>query len=203
MQSDRCFCHKCGTEIHRDFKFCNKCGEENPLYESAEEYYYDESELSRTPSYKERWESFKGGVSEKYKDFRQNMNERISNAREGIANRIEKTLNQMEEDEGSLPGYRALSSGGKSRVIEALENAKKKLQTSEIEMEESDIKALEVYIETLPERLQEENCIVCMKSFKDSTETIVVCPHCERGGHKSHMVFWLEGSNIGIIANLP
>ncbi len=160
--------------------YCDNCGQQNILYVGAETI------EAPIPTYKQR-------LSQKYKEFRSRIEEKWGNARKNITERIDKLLVQLETEETSPRGFRSLSPNGKQRVIHALENARTTLGSSE---NEEEIASVQEYLDTLPERLQEENCIVCMRPLKYSTENIVLCPHCERGGHRSHLMTWLERSTI-------
>ncbi|MHA2502851.1 MAG: hypothetical protein ACXAE3_08280 [Candidatus Kariarchaeaceae archaeon] len=49
------------------------------------------------------------------------------------------------------------------------------------------------WMDDLPQRLEEHNCIVCFIKWNDADlGNIVVCPHCQTGGHRNHIADWIK-----------
>ena len=56
---------------------------------------------------------------------------------------------------------------------------------------------LSAALESLPEDLMDEKCVVCMKPVvEDPDRPLSFCPHCFRGGHLAHMAEWIKMKGI-------
>ena len=83
------------------------------------------------------------------------------------------------------------------RERETIRNALLSFQKRVDEKNHGDVDLeFQEWLRVLPERLQEEKCIICFGSWLNSEDNIVVCKHCNNGGHQNHLVSWLKTNDI-------
>lgn len=156
-------CPNCNAVNEDTYKFCKDCG-------------YDLS------SRRDRLRGFSANV-------KMRANEKLDSIKKGLDSRISNYLQRLDDPAKIKIGNIRIPDSERDNIRNALVSFKSRMGTgSNPELSEE----FQEWLDALPSRLEAEKCIVCFASWKDSLEDIVVCPHCQNGGHILHLKNWLN-----------
>jgi len=165
ISTDMGYCDQCNAELVPEAKFCSNCGSEVSLRHKL-------SGLSHRLKYQ--------------------TVKTIDQFKQSLDNQITTYLKQLNSDEDvRIAGIRVPESrrAGVRNAMESFQN--KFLEGNPLEEAEYN-----QWIADLPKRLENHNCIVCFSSWDQSDSgKIVVCPHCNSGGHEDHLSTWIKNKN--------
>jgi len=115
--------------------------------------------------------------------------EKIDNLKQNIDMQISQYLRQFDNNEPVTIGSVTVPQSRRTGV----ENAMRSFQDKYLEGSPNQTSAYDEWVRDLPNRLEDHKCIVCFSSWSpDDQDDIIVCPHCNTGGHRSHIENWIR-----------
>ncbi|MCY3415028.1 MAG: hypothetical protein INQ03_25480 [Candidatus Heimdallarchaeota archaeon] len=99
---------------------------------------------------------------------------------------LSEYISRLERNEDIRLGNLQVPDNRKETILNAMKSFKDRISpTGEVSEE------FQQWLDNLPEMLDEQNCIICFAKWKPDEE-IVVCKHCHSGGHKNHLINWIN-----------
>ncbi len=204
-------CPACGEPLKSKSKYCVECGTQveslikkegakdklrnvsNQLKDKIVDKYNNRNKLNqeqiqagKIDALKSNFQKFK--TAQKFVDrefYTDKVKDVLLSKLEGfnVLPPIEKLRNQLELLHEKYPNDKV------RKVNLALENLIELLRENsklgEIEYNE--------WLENLDKRLEENICVVCFQGLTESDiGDIVICPHCQAGGHADHLLRWVN-----------
>ncbi|MHA2270877.1 MAG: hypothetical protein ACXACI_03375 [Candidatus Hodarchaeales archaeon] len=172
------YCYKCGLALREGAKFCHSCGTaiRTPQPNSSAE----NVEISPASAI----DSAKPSLFER-------MKTRVKEARKDGASRIDDYLSSL-ETRNEVSGVK-LTEGRREFLRKRLTGLRGRLAEGEEGIAQEEWQALSVALESLPEDLIDEKCVICFKPVSEELEReLAFCPHCIRGGHHEHLAEWIK-----------
>ncbi|MFX0117707.1 MAG: zinc-ribbon domain-containing protein [Candidatus Hodarchaeota archaeon] len=172
------YCHRCGLELREEARFCHSCGTERRVLES-------ESSIQNSPP-----PLITPEIQAKSSLF-DKMRKKIKDARKDGAAKIDSYLTSLEARD-EISGVK-LTEGRREFIRSRLIGLRERLAQGEDEFIQEEWQTLSVALESLPEDLIDEKCVICLKRVSGEPERpLAFCPHCLRGGHQEHLAEWIK-----------
>ncbi|MDH5403150.1 MAG: hypothetical protein OEZ01_02050 [Candidatus Heimdallarchaeota archaeon] len=153
-------CQYCGNNSIKDANFCSSCG----------------NSIKGT----------KGIISGTMKRIKHQTNQFKDNFKTNLAQKIADYQYRLETDEIVHIGKISIPENKRQTIQNALLKFQVKLGNNEVELSDE----FHQWLEDLPNRLEEEKCIICFQQL-NKTDKIKVCKHCQSGGHSDHITGWI------------
>lgn len=172
------YCYKCGLALRDEARFCHGCGTKsrNQLSESSPQNDAASSAINDDRT--------KASLVDR-------MRKRIKEARKDGTNKIDSYLVSLESRNG-ISGVK-LTEGRREFLRKRLTALREKLAQGDEEIAQEEWETLSAALESLPEDLIDEKCIICFKPVSEGSERpLSFCPHCLRGGHQEHLAEWIK-----------
>lgn len=120
--------------------------------------------------------------------FVHQTNKTVEEYRHKADKKITELLSRMDANEAYIGSYK-IPDSRKPVVRKALLRFQEQIGGGS----PHDEMSYEKWISNLPSMLEGQKCVVCFSNF-DKTDDLLICPHCETGGHKEHIISWVEQS---------
>ncbi|MFW9915856.1 MAG: RING finger domain-containing protein [Candidatus Thorarchaeota archaeon] len=172
------YCYKCGLALREGARFCHSCGTavRTPQPDSPA----DTSAASPASAI----DSARPSLVER-------MKKRVKEARKDGVSRIDDYLASL-ETRNEVSGVR-LTEGRREFLRKRLTGLRGRLSEGEEGIAQEEWQVLSVALESLPEDLIDEKCVICFKPISEESErALAFCPHCIRGGHQEHLAEWIK-----------
>ncbi|MHA2250397.1 MAG: RING finger domain-containing protein [Candidatus Kariarchaeaceae archaeon] len=134
----------------------------------------------------------RGKISAMKQKIEYQAKEKIEEIRKGLDGRIQEYLHRLDDSEEMKVGSITIPESKRDTVRNALLSFQDRIGgDQEVELSEE----FQHWLNDLPQRLDQQNCIICFSKWQEQ-EDIVVCRHCQSGGHRSHLDNWLVSNHI-------
>jgi hypothetical protein len=134
-----------------------------------------------------------GGVKTKFDALKRKMShqakEKLEGLRTSLDARINQYLNRLDTNDDLKVGNVSIPDSKRESIRNALLSFQERIggePETTLEFQE--------WLKDLPERIENERCIVCFGGW-GKTDELVVCKHCQSGGHKVHLEKWIINQN--------
>lgn len=159
--------------------YCNHCGSE--LIENA-----------RFCSHCGTQTSFRNKLTGIRKRLQHKAQNTIDNLKQTLDEQLSQYLHQLNNDQEVKIGGVTIP----EKRREGVRNAIQGFQNKYLEGEPVQSAEYENWINDLPKRLDEHNCVVCFAKWDaENKDDIVVCPRCQSGGHRDHLKNWIKSQH--------
>jgi hypothetical protein len=134
-----------------------------------------------------------GGVKTKFNALKRKMShqakEKLERLRISLDSKINQYLHSIDQQDGLKIGNVSIPDSKKESIRNALLSFQER-----IAVEAESTTEFQEWLKDLPERIENERCIVCFGKW-EKTDELVVCKHCQSGGHKDHLEKWILNQN--------
>lgn len=156
---------------------CKKCKELNP------------STASFCSECGNSLRGLKGNLNAVKRRIMYQTRDKIDEIRNNLDTEIKGYLAELDKNKQLKIGGFDIPDKSRETIRNALINFQQKVGKTDDIQERQEFKQ---WIDALPERLENETCLVCFGSWKNSTENILICPKCQSGGHQTHLIDWVK-----------
>ncbi|MHA2233001.1 MAG: zinc-ribbon domain-containing protein [Candidatus Hodarchaeales archaeon] len=172
------YCYKCGLQLREGARFCHACGAEARALPPESQLENDESSSITANS----------GTKPSFID---RMKVKLKDAKKDGVSRIDSYLDSLDR-RNEISGVK-LTEGRREFLRSRLIGLRERLAENDSDLVQEEWKTLSVALETLPEDLIDEKCIICLKPVSEAPKRqLAFCPHCLRGGHQEHLAEWIK-----------
>ena len=159
-------CPNCSAENLEKARYCHNCG----------------SSLTR----------LKGRIGALKQKIEYRTREKLENIRNRLDSQINNYLLRLDKPEEFKIGSVSVPETKRDDVRNALLSFQEKIGGS-LHVETSE--EFQQWLKDLPNMLDQQKCLVCFVNWKINDE-IVVCKHCQSGGHRDHLENWVVSRNL-------